>query len=133
MATKITKTYSVDKKIYEAFDNLAEQKNINKSSFIEGCINKFLDDNEMGHVDKVYVSRVDPKYSVTIRKQDDTFYYLSDGSKISKILFMQTFKEVEQVDPEKFFNNTLEDRLTIINKEEGMKKTGYEGYEKINS
>lgn len=124
---KITKTYSVDQKIYEAFDNITEEKNINKSSFIEGCINKFLDENNMGHVDKVYISRVDPKYAVTIKRQDDTFYFLSDGSKISKILFMQTFKEVDQVDPKEFFNNSLSDRLTI------SKKTGFEGFEKINS
>lgn len=124
---KITKTYSVDQKIYEAFDNITEEKNINKSSFIEGCINKFLDENNMGHVDKVYISRVDPKYSVTIKRQDDTFYFLSDGSKISKILFMQTFKEVDQVDPNEFFNNSIADRLTI------SKRTGFEDFEKINS
>ena len=132
---KITKTYSVDQKIYEAFDQVADSKNINKSSFIENCINKFLDDNDMGHVDKVYVSRVDPKYSVTIKRQDDTSYYLNDGSKMSKILFMQTFKEVEQVNPNEFFNNTLADRLTVtINgQNQSLKKTGYEDSEKINS
>ena len=125
---KITKTYSVDQKIYEAFDNITEEKSINKSSFIEGCINKFLDENNMGHVDKVYVSRVDPGYAVTIKRKDDTFYYLSDGSKISIIFFMQTFKEVEQVEPNEFFNGSgsvIKDFLS--------KKTGYEGYEKLNS
>jgi len=132
---KITKTYSIDQKIYEAFNQVAGEKNINKSSFIEGCINNYLGENNMGHVDKVYVSRVDPKYAVTIRKEDDTFYYLSDGSKISKILFMQTFKEVDQVDPEKFFDNTLADRLTVkvSGENQSLKKTGFDGYEKINS
>lgn len=123
---KITKTYSVDQKIYEAFDNITEEKNINKSSFIENCINKFLDENNMGYIDKVYVSKVDPNYGVTIKRKDDTFYYLSDGSKISIILFMQTFKEVEQVDPNEFFNNKkVNDILS--------KKTGYDDYEKLNS
>ena len=133
---KITKTYSVDQKIYEAFDQVAEEKNINKSSFIENCINKFLDDNSMGHVDRVYVSRVNPGYSVTIKRSDDTFYYLNDDSKISKILFMQSFKEVEQVDPNEFFNNS-----DIAKNAENIKsficqtdrKTGFEGFEKLNS
>jgi len=123
---KITKTYSVDQKIYEAFDNITEEKNINKSSFIENCINKFLDENNMGYIDKVYVSKVDPSYGVTIKRKDDTFYYLSDGSKISIILFMQTFKEVDQVDPNEFFNNKIVNDIV-------SKKTGYDNYEKLNS
>jgi len=132
---KITKTYSVDQKIYEAFDQVADEKSINKSSFIEGCINKFLDENERGDTSKVYESRIDSNYTVTIRKEDDTFYYLNDGSKISKILFMQTFKEMEQIDPKQFFNNTIEDRLSLkVNGEnQSLKKTGFDGYEKINS
>jgi len=129
---KITKTYSVDQKIYEAFDSVAEEKNINKSSFIENCIGKFLDDNSMGHVDKVYVSRVDSKFAVTIKKQDDTFYYLSDGSKISKILFMQTFKEVEQVSPNEFFNNNPLNQ-PVNQYRDSLRKTGFEDSEKINS
>lgn len=122
---KITKTYSVDQKIYEAFDQVSEEKNINKSSFIEGCINKFLDDNSMGHVDKVYISRVDPKYAVTIKRQDNTFYYLSDGSKMPIILFMQTFKEVMPDVEYQVASNEVKDVLS--------KKVGFEGYEKLNS
>lgn len=90
---KITKTYSVDQKIYEAFEQVAEEKNINKSSFIEGCINKYLDENDRGFIDKVYVLKTDTSYSVTIKRQDDTFYYLNDGSKIPIILFMQMYRE----------------------------------------
>lgn len=132
---KITKTYSIDQKIYEAFEQVAEEKNINKSSFIEGCINKYLGDNNMGHVDKVYVLKTDPNYGVTIKRQDDTFYYLNDGSKIPIILFMQMYKEVDQVNPNEFFNNTLADRLnvTINGQNQSLKKTGYEDAEKINS
>lgn len=132
---KITKTYSVDQKIYEAFDNITDEKNINKSSFIENCINKFLNDNDSGFVDKVYVLKTNPSYSVVIRRKDDTFYYLNDGSKIPIILFMQMYKEVDQVDPKQFFDNSLADRLTVtINGEnQSLKKSGFEGYEKLNS
>jgi hypothetical protein len=132
---KITKTYSIDQKIYEAFEQVADEKSINKSSFIEGCINKYLNDNNRHGVDKVYVLKTDPSYGVTIKKQDDTFYYLNDGSKIPIILFMQMYKEVEQVNPNEFFNNTLADRLTvrIDGQNQSLSKTGYEDAEKINS
>ena len=132
---KITKTYSVDQKIYEAFDNITDEKNINKSSFIENCINKFLNENDSGFIDKVYVLKTNPSYSAVIRRKDDTFYYLNDGSKIPIILFMQMYKEVDQVNPKEFFDNSLADRLTVtINGEnQSLKKTGFESYEKLNS
>lgn len=123
---KITKTYSIDEKIYEAFEQVAGEKNINKSSFIEGCINKYLGDNNMGHVDKVYVLKTDPSYGVTIKRQDDTFYYLNDGSKIPIILFMQMYREVDQVQPNEFFRKDAQNQ-------DYLKKTGYEDSEKINS
>lgn len=130
---KITKTYSIDERIYEAFDRVAEEKSMNKSSFIEGCINKYLDDNKMGFVDKVYVLKTNPEYSVSIARQDDTFYYLNDGSKIPIILFMQMYKEVDQLNPTKFFDNSQ--RETLYNKQidNYLSKTGYEDSEKINS
>ena len=127
---KITKTYSIDDKIYEAFDQVAEEKNINKSSFIEGCINKYINDNNKWGVDKVYVLKTDPKYGVTIKRSDDTFHYLNDGSKIPIILFMQMYKEVEQVNPNEFFNNSLNGTIEI---KSSFPKTGFEDSDKINS
>jgi hypothetical protein len=120
---KITKTYSVDQKIFEAFDNIAEEKNINKSSFIENCINKFVDDNNMGFVDKKYVLKTNSNYVVTIKRKDDTFYYLNDGSKIPIILFMQMYKETDKMESNEINSVNL-----------GVPpKTGFEGYDKINS
>lgn len=128
---KITKTYSIDDKIYEAFDQVAAEKNINKSSFIEGCINKYISDNNRWGVDKVYVLKTDPKYGVTIKRSDDTFHYLNDGSKIPIILFMQMYKEVDQVNPNEFFNSSLSGSIEI--KSNNFPKTGFEDSEKINS
>lgn len=128
---KITKTYSIDDKIYEAFEQVASEKSINKSSFIEGCINKYLDDNRMGFVDKVYVLKTDPTYGIKIKRQDDTFYYLNDGSKIPIILFMQMYKEVDQVNPNEFFNSSLSGSIEI--KANNFPKTGFEDSDKINS
>ena len=101
---KVTKTYSIEEGIYQAFDTLTSQKNINKSSFIEDSIKKFLRENDLGFVDKLFCNRSDPSHTVKVMGQDNIYYRLSDGSQISKILFMQIFKEVEQIYPDKFFN-----------------------------
>jgi hypothetical protein len=131
---KITKTYSIDEKIYEAFEQAADDNNINKSSFIEGCINKYLEDNNRGFVDKVYILKTNPSYSVTIRRKDDTFYYLNDGSKIPIILFMQMYKEVDadsiKMNPNEFFKNPTFNSDAV---QSFLSKTGYEDSEKVNS
>lgn len=126
---KITKTYSIDEKIYEAFDQVADQNNINKSSFIEGCINKYLTENNKSFVNKVYILKSNPEYTASIIAQDDTFYYLKDGSKIPIILFMQMYKEVDEVDANKFFTESGMNQIT----QNFLSKTGYEDAEKINS
>lgn len=129
---KITKTYSVDQKLYEVFDQLTEEKNINKSSFIEGCINRYIEENDINYIDKIYVLKTDSNYGVKIKRKDDTFYYLNDGSKIPIILFMQMYKEVEQVDPVEFFNNkNITKNYEFI--KNSLSKTGYEDLDKINS
>jgi hypothetical protein len=124
--TKITKTYSVDQKIYEAFEQVADENNINKSSFIEGCINKYLNDNNKGYTGKIYVLKTNPMSVVSIRKQDDTFCYLNDGSKIPIILFMQAYKEVDA-------SNFNEYNIMNIKPDNQFLKTGYDDSEKLNS
>ena len=103
---KTTKSYSIEESIYNAFDSLTTEKNINKSSFFEEVIRKFLKDNDMDFVDKLYSLKTNPGHVVTVVSQDSTYYILNDGSRIQKILFMQIFKECDAVDPEKFFNKT---------------------------
>lgn len=127
---KITKTYSIDDKLYEQFEKLSDEKNLNKSSFIEGCINQYLNENDRGFTGKVYVLKTDPKYGVKIVRKDETFYYLNDGSKIPIILFMQMYKEVDQVDTEQFFED---DAIRLKMHNNSLSKTGYDGFEKINS
>ena len=126
---KITKTYSINDKIYEAFEQVSDEKNINKSSFIEGCINKYLEDNNRYGVNKKYVLKTDPNYKVSINRQDDTFYYLSDGSKMPIILFMQMYKEIEQVNEFNGNSNEVQRNVNVG----GLSKTGFEGLDKINS
>jgi len=101
---KITKTYSIEEAYYNAFDLLATEKKINKSSFIEELIKKFLDDNGMDYVGKIYESKIDSNKIVSVSFQDPTYYFLDDGSKIQKILFLHMFKEMDEMSPENFFN-----------------------------
>ena len=105
---KTTKTYSIEESLFAAFDLLATERNINKSSFIEDLIKKYLKDNDMEFVDRVYESKFNPGSVVNVLTQDSTYYILSDGSKIQKILFMQNFKEVEGVQPSEFFKKSDE-------------------------
>lgn len=101
---KIQKTYYIEESISNAFDSLTTERKINKSSFIEDIIKKFLKDNDMDFIDKLYSLKTNPNHIVTVTSQDSIYYYLNDGSKIQKILFMQIFKECEAVNPTEFFN-----------------------------
>lgn len=102
---KITKTYSIEESIYSAFDFLTTEKNINKSSFIEDLINKYLKDNNLEIVDKTYALKSDKNHIVTVLAQDESYYSLSDGSKIRKKLFMHTFTPIDSINPETFFSS----------------------------
>jgi uncharacterized protein (UPF0297 family) len=136
---KVTKTYSIEESIYNAFDSLTTERKINKSSFIEDIIKKFLKDNDMDFVDKLYSLKDNPNHIVTVTSQDNIFYYLSDGSKIQKILFMQIFKECEAVNPKEFFNKytnifeNLADKIKSIDetKVEDIPKSSPSSFESI--
>lgn len=104
---KTQKSYTIEENVYAAFDSLTTERNINKSSFIEDCIKKFLKKNDMDFVDKLYSLKTNPDHIVTVLSQDLTYYILDDGSKIQKILFMQIFKECESVNPNEFFNKSI--------------------------
>ena len=67
---KIQKTYSIEESIYNAFDSLTNEKNINKSLFIEEYIKKFLKDNDMDFVDKLYYLREKPDHIVRVTSQE---------------------------------------------------------------
>jgi len=85
-----TKTYSIDLSTYDLFDKVCKKNNINKSAFIESSIKDYLKEN-LGYDEEYYYLRENKKYVVTIIDKDDTYFTLSDGSKIPQILFYQTF------------------------------------------
>lgn len=102
---KVTKTYSIEESLYNTFDSITSEKNINKSSFFEDAIKKYIKDNDLDTINKQYVSKSDPNNIVTVINQDQTYYILDDGSKIQRILFLHLFKPFSGVDPNKFFND----------------------------
>ena len=103
---KVTKTYSIEESIYNAFDYLTTEKKINKSSFIEDLIRKYLKDNDMDFIDKLYFLKSNPEHVVSVVSQDVSFYQLNDGSRINKILFMTIFDDVTPVEPDAFLNSS---------------------------
>jgi len=102
---KTTKTYSINEKTYDLFDRICKKKNINKSSFIENTIKDYLSEN-LGYDDELYQSKMDDDIIVSIIGTDGTFFELSDGSRISKIMFYHNFKGFETIDPKGFFGQS---------------------------
>jgi hypothetical protein len=101
---KVTKTYSIEESLYNTFDSLTSEKNINKSSFFEDAIKKYIKDNDLDAINKQYVSKSDPNNIVTVINQDQTYYILDDGSKIQIILFLHLFNPFNGINPDDFFN-----------------------------
>jgi len=95
---KIPKTYSIDEDIYKSFEKLTDRLNVNKSSVIEQKITEYLKDNGISDY-RTYFLKSNPEYEVTITGHDNTFVFLSDGSKILKPIFETSFKSVERIDP----------------------------------
>lgn len=120
---KAQKWYTIEDSIYKAFDILTTEKNINKSLFIEDYIKKFLKDNDMDYVDKLYSLKENPNHVVSVISQDSTYYFLDDGSKIQKILFMQIFKECEAVNPNDFFKKSEPILEKIVEKIKNIDET----------
>ncbi len=99
----INRKYNLKKIDYEIFSTYLSD---GRYELIDGSLiseKLFLDIFEPGE-DELYYLRSNNKYVVSILDRDDTYFDLSDGSKIPQILFFQTFKMVEKVNPEEFFN-----------------------------
>jgi len=95
MSGKITKTYSIDENTYKLFESVSSTKNLNKSQFFEKTIKNYLKEN-IGHSGDKYYLHSNKDYIVSITESDDTYFTLSDGSKISQIMFYQTFKKIKK-------------------------------------
>ena len=128
---KVTKTYSIEENIYNAFDTLTNEKNINKSSFIEELIRKYLKDNDLDFIDKLYFLKSNPEHIVSVVAKDSFFYQLSDGSRINRILFGSIFDEVSPVAPEIFFNSTNKIFEDISNKIKNLNTEEETEFEKL--
>jgi hypothetical protein len=115
---KTTKTYSIDDKTYQMFDLLCKKNSINKSSFIESCIKKYLKENLGFDIDDLYQLKENRDYIVSILDRDETYFDLSDGSRIPQILFYQIYELFPRLDSDEFFNkkNALNKIADVIEK-----------------
>jgi len=113
---KTTKTYSIDQTLYDAFDTLATEKNINKSSFFEDVIKKYLKDNNLEIIGEDYQLKSDDTYIVTVLSRNDKICNLSNGDKIQRRLFYDLFKPVIGVDPNEFFSRSDKVLEEVFNK-----------------
>ena len=105
---KVPKSFSIEEEIYKSFETLTNRLNVNKSSIVEDKIKEYLKDNGISDY-RTYYLISNTQYEVNIVSQDNTFIFLSDGSKMLKTIFETTFKPVEKmdpVDPLSFFKNS---------------------------
>lgn len=113
---KTTKTYSIEESLYDSFDNFANENNLNKSSFFEDAIKKYLSDNELEVIGIDYELKTDSNYIVTLLSQNKIVCNLKNGDKIQRTLFYDIFKPVIGVDPNEFFSRTASIFEDILNK-----------------
>lgn len=85
MTTKtITKTFSIDNKLYERFELICETKRMNKSKVIQDAIRKFISENFDIDTNTYYRLKLNVDSElVKIEKKEDDFILLSNGNKLN--------------------------------------------------
>ena len=108
--------FNITEHLYRSFDAITTEKNINKNIFLEESIIELLKKHNLYIIDKRYSLITDETYIVNVLYEENNTYILSDGSKIIKRLFEQLFKEYNGVDPNEFFNSSINVFDTLISK-----------------
>lgn len=108
--------FNITEHLSRSFDAITTEKNINKNIFLEESIIELLKKHNLYIIDKRYSLITDETYIVNVLYEENNTYILSDGSKIIKRLFEQLFKEYNGVDPNEFFNSSINVFDTLISK-----------------
>lgn len=92
---KITKTFSVDERLYNLFDFICKENNINKSSLISEKLAEFTV-SRMGDLYNYTFMRDDKKYKVAdIQRDNNKFVFLlDDDSEYDVEDFVKLFKKL---------------------------------------
>jgi len=84
MMAKISRTFSIDHKIYEKFEDICKSKNINKSKVIQDSIKNFIGENYDIDFNTDYKLKFgDNTEIVKITKKESEFVLLSNGNKMN--------------------------------------------------
>ncbi len=97
MMAKISRTFSIDHKIYEKFEDICKSKNINKSKVIQDSIKNFIGENYDIDFNTDYKLKFgDNTEIVKITKKESEFVLLSNGNKMNIFDFEMLYEEEDQ-------------------------------------
>ena len=135
MAKTTTKTFSIDQKIYEKFEQICDSKRINKSKVLQDAVKNFIGENYDINKDMFYKLRyISNPEIVKIESKDRDFIILSNGNKMNIFDFEMLYEEedlgvakvmnyfgcsedVDQVDPEELFDGGCSLNPDMLKKE----------------
>ncbi len=127
MENKVLFNFRIHKELYEYLSNTSKENYTTMTQYLIDIISKdkngTLNENNTkikNETDQeLYYLRENENYVVSVEDKDDTYFKLSDGSTIPQILFYQTFKQVEKINPDKFFgiNKTPVEKMQELGKE----------------
>jgi len=135
MGNNVSKTFSVDQKMFEKFEQICDTKRINKSKVIQDAIKDFIGENYDINKDIFYkLKYFEGSDLVKVVNKEKDFIILSNGNKMNIFDFEMMYEEedlgvkqalrflnsdkgvddVEQVDPD-FLNNSFMNEESIKN------------------
>jgi len=94
---KISRTFSIESKVYDKFEDICKSKNINKSVVIQDAIKNFIGENYDIDLDADYKLKYgDSKEIVKIINKENEFILLSNGNKMNVFDFEMLYEEEDQ-------------------------------------
>jgi len=94
---KISRTFSIESKVYDKFEDICKSKNINKSVVIQDAIKNFIGENYDIDLDADYKLKYgDSKEIVKIINKESEFILLSNGNKMNVFDFEMLYEEEDQ-------------------------------------
>lgn len=129
---KVTKTYSIESKLFDKFDDICKKKNLNRSQWMEDKIKDFVAKEMIIDPKSYYKLRFDTEDNyLTVVEKKDNFITMSNGNRIDVFDFEKMYEEVdpfvtsvvnaingintnvESVDPDDFLNKGITDPETL--------------------
>jgi len=80
----VSKTFSIDEKLYKRFESICKTKNLNKSAVLQAAIKDFVAENFDVDKDVLYRLKVNPDAElVKVEKKEKDFIILNNGNRIN--------------------------------------------------